>query len=1220
MGQNIPPIWIMQEDDDSLLQGGQITSFSVTVYPYQLPTGAGIVETLNPGQVYFSYINVPTDAIELINAVSLLNGTTGDLSIYMSPINGAATNLSDGTNFVLAPANGLSFATNCLILTNGSLPIPLTGGMWYYGIYNVGATAVTFTNQITIIEGNVPNLVQTYTNSTWTPLTTDGTTNSSTICITNGNLAEVLDLSVGLRLADTNLDDVTVTLTSPQGTQIILFENRGGILTSNLGLSEISVSTNVSTSGTNTSTNIIVATNYIYTVFTEDTNLADVPIKFAPPPYAADNSNGYVTLSGDGFEATPAGVYAAGQPITGTGWQVTSNEVSVVTDPTVAYAGSNYLALANGTISQTYSTVAGASYEVIYYARSPGLTNWWPADDTPLDIISGAAAATTGIIYDVGEHADAFTFANAGSSVDFGPGSGNLGTNEFSVDFWIKCPTNNANAAEAILQDQTNCESGNFFDLVLTTNGTLRYSDSGQTPPVSVTGTSVITNGLYHHVALTRQSATVSIYVDGTLDTNLVETNVANLNGVADLLAGVSACTNDASFVGDLDEVDLWQRALSPAEVYAIYQAATAGKYSANGLLYPNFQLGFSGISTNVIVVTNFALTNWQAFTNSFIASNIQTTITLAGNTLGVLLDNVQVVQLPFTNYDNYYLPEEPLAPIIGQNPQGCWTLSIWNGRLDSTAATNGALLSWTLQMTTSSTNVNLITFTNATTNFYVSTNLATNTILYFGIDVPATAIHATNILLSASGAMNLYFNQSALPTGALPGDVDLISLTTAGSGTNTIADQGAPPPLIPGQRYFLGVQNAGTNAESFTLEVNFDVGTNVITPLTDAIPLTNTVTNAPEFYSFSVPNNAVLAVFQVLNPTAAVSLYAREGLPVPGPLDFDYESLSTGASDQFIAVTTNSVPVALPLGGSSSTMWYLTVSNITAASASYTILATYETASNMDIVPLSDGVAVPANAGPGFPTNLLYSFTVTGTNVQAIQFTVTDLSTNGSLELLVGNGAFPTPDDFYIGSFEPGTNAQFVSIVTNASLTNLDGVWYAAVPVTSATNVNYSITAALVTNGPVAGAPLFGASSFAPATGLFTLNWKAVAGQRYTVWASSNLINWTAVTLFTANSSTASYTDSVPVKTQPARYYRLSLASAPPTPSLRGEALAAQTGSFTMHWSATAGQGYSIWSSTNLLSWVKVTSVTAQGSTASYTASVPAGQQSAHFYRISMP
>ena len=54
---------------------------------------------------------------------------------------------------------------------------------------------------------------------------------------------------------------------------------------------------------------------------------------------------------------------------------------------------------------------------------------------------------------------------------------------------------------------------------------------------------------------------------------------------------------------------------------------------------------------------------------------------------MGVLLDDIQLIQLANTNYNNYYLPEEPMTPFLGENPLGCWTLDIWDTRSNSTTA-----------------------------------------------------------------------------------------------------------------------------------------------------------------------------------------------------------------------------------------------------------------------------------------------------------------------------------------------------------------------------------------------------------------------------------------------------------------------------------------------------------------------------------------------------
>ncbi len=143
---------------------------------------------------------------------------------------------------------------------------------------------------------------------------------------------------------------------------------------------------------------------------------------------------------------------------------------------------------------------------------------------------------------------------------------------------------------------------------------------------------------------------------------------------------------------------------------------------------------------------------------------------------------------------------------------------------------------------------------------------------------------------------------------------------------------------------------------------------------------------------------------------------------------------------------------------------------------------------------------------------------------------------------MLVAKGSFPTPLAFYAGSFNPGTEDQFVSIVTNAALPSLSNIWYAAVPniSTNGAAVKYSITANIVTNGPVIGTPLILGAYFSAPAGGFTIYWTAVPGARYKIQVSTNLLKWSTVTNITAQSSTASYTDSAPVLSQPLRFFRI--------------------------------------------------------------------------------
>ena len=125
-----------------------------------------------------------------------------------------------------------------------------------------------------------------------------------------------------------------------------------------------------------------VVTNIFYLTFTENTNLTTTPIKFAPPPFVPSTTTSNVFA--DGFEQTAAGDYTSGTTF-GNGWTVTSNQVSVVTDPANAYAGSNFLALASGTIFTNLPTVAGQTYTLTFAYRGPGIAGWWRGENNASD-------------------------------------------------------------------------------------------------------------------------------------------------------------------------------------------------------------------------------------------------------------------------------------------------------------------------------------------------------------------------------------------------------------------------------------------------------------------------------------------------------------------------------------------------------------------------------------------------------------------------------------------------------------------------------------------------------------------------------------------------------------------------------------------------------------------------------------------------------------------
>jgi hypothetical protein len=189
----------------------------------------------------------------------------------------------------------------------------------------------------------------------------------------------------------------------------------------------------------------------------------------------------------------------------------------------------------------------------------------------------------------------------------------------------------------------------------------------------------------------------------------------------------------------------------------------------------------------------------WRMQNVTFVARSNNTALEFTGITPGVWLDHVMLRETG----RRYYFPEEPLAPIVGQQAQGDWRLEVWDSRLGA-AVTNANLLSWQLHLTYIRTNPPLVRLTNHVPAVGV---VVTNGIRYFAVDVTCDSGEVTNTLMSLTpgGAVDLLFNQETFPTGSEPGDVLLLSNTSS----NVSVLQVGSFPLTRAGRYFLGVRNS---------------------------------------------------------------------------------------------------------------------------------------------------------------------------------------------------------------------------------------------------------------------------------------------------------------------------------------------------------------------------------------------------------------------------
>jgi hypothetical protein len=203
---------------------------------------------------------------------------------------------------------------------------------------------------------------------------------------------------------------------------------------------------------------------------------------------------------------------------------------------------------------------------------------------------------------------------------------------------------------------------------------------------------------------------------------------------------------------------------------------------------------------------------------------------------------------------------------------------------------------------------------------------------------------------------------------------------------------------------------------------------------------------------------------------------------------------------------------------------------------------------SNINIIPLANGVPFTTNFPPGPALNTFFSFTITNTNSSAL-FELYNLNGNVDLTLDRGPGNYPIQPPYFAGSFNPGTNDEQIVVRTNAALngvitSNLNDIWYLGVPNETTSNVTFTIYAVVSTNGLLTnGFPT--TIGIQNGTNGLTFTWPAVPGQTYEIESTTNLIPPPAVWLPVAIISNAppnldTFLDTNSIKGIPFMFYRV--------------------------------------------------------------------------------
>ncbi|HEY2104029.1 MAG TPA: LamG domain-containing protein, partial [Chthoniobacterales bacterium] len=218
---------------------------------------------------------------------------------------------------------------------------------------------------------------------------------------------------------------------------------------------------------------------------------------------------------------------------------------------------------------------AGCTGKCRSCASAPGsMVSWWKGEGNTTDsedsnngIFNGTPA------YGPGEVGQGFSLNGTDQYIEV-PDSPNLSiTGPITIDAWIKA--NNNTSEHAIVEKYDGGGSNGYF-FRLSATGHLVAGICNASTFSTVSGATQVTTGTFHHVAAVFDGSNLQVYLDGVLDGTAP--SVAPTDGTNPLEIGARGGSPGNFFNGVIDEVEIFDRALTQREVQRIYDAGSAGK------------------------------------------------------------------------------------------------------------------------------------------------------------------------------------------------------------------------------------------------------------------------------------------------------------------------------------------------------------------------------------------------------------------------------------------------------------------------------------------------------------------------------------------------------------------------------------------------------------------------------------------------------------------
>jgi len=237
---------------------------------------------------------------------------------------------------------------------------------------------------------------------------------------------------------------------------------------------------------------------------------------------------------------------------------------------------------------------------------SNGLSGWWPFNNNALDesgngnngIVNGSTITSDRLTHS----SSAYSFNGSSDYIGIPNNSTLSFDTNISISFWFNISSPNT----GYMIDRDICGFSNDWSIYCD-NQRINFRTGLSGSDQILSSDSILLN-TWHHCAVVRNTTSIKLYIDNVIQNTLSVNSNAFTNNSLQIYFGDQVCNSNIApnFSGKLDDIGIWNRALSDSEITKLFSYTNTGieKTISNQQfhIYPNPTQGIvniEGISVN---------------------------------------------------------------------------------------------------------------------------------------------------------------------------------------------------------------------------------------------------------------------------------------------------------------------------------------------------------------------------------------------------------------------------------------------------------------------------------------------------------------------------------------------------------------------------------------------------------------------------------------------